>query len=115
MKLAIIAFIPLSMNSCSTSGASKEAPAKHPVSVSTPSAHRFQQSKSDMDLAFDQQTGQLCKTWDWYPATGAAKPLSSGMTPQRQHGEFAPLCVSVYRNFPSSVATDRSPSESAPD
>jgi hypothetical protein len=66
-------------------------------------AHRFVLTKLDGGVAFDTQTGQICKTWGWEP-TGkpAAVDPSSGMVPQRSFGEFAPTCLSLYQQYPSS-------------
>ncbi len=59
-------------------------------------------------VAFDTQTGQLCRTWDWQ-VTGKEPPLdpTTGGFPQRQLGEFSPTCLSVYQQYPTLSA--RSP------
>jgi hypothetical protein len=67
----------------------------------------------DMDVAFDTQTGQLCKTWEWVPtAKLTPQQETSGIHPERSPGEFAPSCVSLYKNFPSGTGTT---SEAIPD
>ena len=72
---------------------------------SKPPLHRFVLTKSlDEGVAFDTQTGQICRTWDWSPVGQAAKPdPNSGNVPQRKIGEFAPTCLSLYQRFPSGV------------
>lgn len=59
-----------------------------------PSAHRFVLAKipTDDGVAFDTQTGQLCRTWDWKPVGRHAEPDKTGTTPQLSIGEFAPAC-----------------------
>lgn len=61
-------------------------------------SHRFVQLTLRPDLAFDTQTGQLCKTWEWSP-TGSIDPKHPEA--QRTYGEFAPTCLSVYTGFMS--------------
>jgi hypothetical protein len=58
-------------------------------------------------VAFDTQTGQICRTWDWQPIGAPSKtdPVS-GNTPQRSFGEFAPTCLSLYKDFPSTSSTN---------
>lgn len=66
-----------------------------------------------MDIAFDTQTGQLCKTWQWEPtAKLTPQQESSGVHTQRVPGEFAPACVTLYKDFPSGTGTT---SENLPD
>ena len=72
--------------------------AKQPV-TSAPT-HRFVLSRTT-DLAFDTQTGQLCRTWDWKPLAPAQKPNSSGDTPERMTGEFTPTCLTLYSEYPT--------------
>jgi hypothetical protein len=74
---------------------------------------RFVLTKYDAGVAFDTQTGQLCKTWEWTPI-GKEPPVDkeSGGRAQRTLGEFAPTCVSLYKEFPSGTGTT---SENLPD
>jgi hypothetical protein len=61
---------------------------------------RFELVEHDANVAFDTQTGQLCKTWGWQP-TG--KPVKvdpdTGSAPRRSLGEFAPTCLSLYISY----------------
>jgi hypothetical protein len=71
---------------------------------------RFEIVSHDADVAFDTQTGQLCKTWDWQPIgkPGKVDP-ESGASPQRKLGEFAPTCLSLYISFHPSTFVYREP------
>jgi hypothetical protein len=70
-----------------------------PVQRAAP-AHRFVLATRDTDLAFDTQTGQLCRTWDWKPTLPPLKPEpASGLTPQRMPGELTPTCLSLYEQY----------------
>ncbi len=62
--------------------------------------HRFVITR-DIDLAFDTQTGQLCRTWDWSPVAPPAKANTEGATPQRVPGELTPTCLSLYEKYPT--------------
>jgi hypothetical protein len=73
---------------------------KRPSAPPTP-IHRFAVLQHDYGVAFDSQTGQVCRTWDWSVLGKSAKPDAEGALPQRQFGEFAPTCVSLYRDYPS--------------
>lgn len=73
-------------------------------SVQRPPLHRFVLTRYPIDagVAFDTQTGQICRTWEWQPGGKAATPdPDNGTTPQRQTGEFAPTCLSLYQKYPS--------------
>lgn len=75
--------------------------------------HRFVLTRLNPDVAFDTQTGQICRTWDWQPLGKAATPdATTGMTPQRQFGEFTPTCLSLYQTYPSATTPE---SETIPD
>jgi hypothetical protein len=67
---------------------------------------RFILTKFNADVAFDTQTGQICKTWEWEP-TGKLTPQqeASGVHPPRAFGEFSPTCISLYTQYPSGVGT----------
>lgn len=64
-------------------------------------AHRFVLTKFDGGVAFDTQTGQICKTWEWQPIGEPAKADANGNRAQRAFGEFAPTCLSLYQEYPS--------------
>lgn len=54
------------------------------------------------DVAFDTQTGQICRTWAWVPTEKERPPNpSTGLSPQIVWGQDAPTCVVLYRDFPS--------------
>jgi hypothetical protein len=75
--------------------------------------HRFVLTRYDSDVAFDTQTGQICRTWDWSPIGKVPKPdPDSGSSPQRKFGEFTPTCASLYQQYPSATSPE---SESLPD
>ena len=68
--------------------------------------HRFVLTRTDEGVAFDTQTGQLCRTWDWKPVAKPSKPdPESGAVPQRSFGEFAPTCLYLYEQYPSKANT----------
>jgi hypothetical protein len=68
-------------------------------------AHRFVLPKlGGDDVAFDTQTGQICKTWDWQPLGKPAQiDPQTGSSPQRKYGEFAPTCLSLYQLYPANA------------
>jgi len=67
---------------------------------------RFILTKYDADVAFDTQTGQLCKTWEWEPiAKLTPQQEASGVHPSRALGEFSPTCISLYKQYPSGTGT----------
>ena len=50
---------------------------------------RFILTKYNADVAFDTQTGQLCKTWEWEPtAKLTPQQEASGVHPARAMGEI---------------------------
>ena len=61
--------------------------------------HRFTITR-DSNVAFDTQTGQICRTWEWEPK-GKQQFSDDGSAIPRSFGEFAPTCLSVYQNYPS--------------
>lgn len=67
---------------------------------------RFILTKYDSGVAFDTQTGQLCRTWEWTPV-GKESPIDkeTGGRAQRLVGEFTPTCLSLYKDFPSGTGT----------
>jgi hypothetical protein len=76
--------------------------------------HRFEVVTHDPNLAFDTQTGQLCRTWDWQPTTPQAKPNSQGVAPQTTLGEFAPTCPSLYKQYPTTSVSKPGDRQSQP-
>jgi hypothetical protein len=104
MKLYSLAFLALllSFDGCDQlSPKPKPTPKENRVPV-----HRFVLTRASEDVAFDTQTGQLCRTWEWTPIGKASKPdPDSGNMPQRKFGEFAPSCLSLYEKYPSGVNT----------
>src|ERR1700746_357638 len=67
-----------------------------------PPTHRFVLAEHHADIAFDTVTGQLCRTWDWSLQGSHPKvDPSTGTTPQRAEGEFAPTCLYLYEKSPS--------------
>jgi hypothetical protein len=111
MRLTVgIAIIALTQSSCDFSPA-KTATLK-PVAQKPP-LHRFVLPRfpADDGVAFDTQTGQICKTWAWSPVGANPKPDPvTGNTAQRLIGEFAPTCLSLYEKYPSGPG-DGSPSD----
>ena len=66
--------------------------------------HRFVLTRTDEGVAFDTQTGQICRTWDWKLVTKPSKPdPETGTIPQRSFGELAPTCLYLYEQYPSRV------------
>ena len=104
MKAALLLAIILSVAGCDdiTSANSKKAEKPRSTKKSAP-IHRFVQESYNAGVAFDTQTGQICKTWDWKPMGPDAKPDANGNTPQRTLGEFSPMCSSLYALYPSQV------------
>lgn len=67
-------------------------------------AHRFMLTKFDGGVAFDTQTGQICRTWNWHLMGKPAQADATGTMPQRSLGEYAPTCISLYQDYPSGSA-----------
>jgi hypothetical protein len=74
---------------------------KSKVGQSQTPIRRFELTKNP-DVAFDTQTGQLCRTWAWKPSGPEPKPDEDGTFPQRSTGEFTPTCISLYEAYPTS-------------
>ena len=74
---------------------------KAPVATAArPPIHRFTPAPNDFNVAFDTQTGEICRTWNWQVASKPAKPDPiTGVTPPRQFGEDAPTCLSLYNSW----------------
>ena len=88
-----------------------DQPAKTNKSVKAPQVkenrvpvHRFALVRTDADVAFDTQTGQICRTWEW-KSIGKTKTSDEGGTIPRNFGELAPTCLSLYQQYPSGVST----------
>jgi hypothetical protein len=64
-----------------------------------PASRRFEILPHDADVAFDTQTGQLCRTWDWQVMGKPSKPDAAGNSPQRKLGELTPTCLSLYSTY----------------
>jgi hypothetical protein len=79
-------------------GSQKPVSTKHQSRIPTP-PHRFVLAQGHTDIAFDTQTGQLCRTWDWAPVAPEQKP-SNGLIPQRLPGELTPTCLSLFTEYP---------------
>lgn len=91
----------------------KIAPKTQVAMESRVPVHRFVLTRYEPGVAFDTQTGQLCRTWDWKLMGKPAKPDEQSVgVPQRSLGELTPTCVSLYREHPSGVNTQ---SEALPD
>ncbi len=94
-------------------GYEKSPAAKQPP-LSTPTRRFVQYSHND-DIAFDTQTGQLCRTWDWSPVAPEPKRTPEGMVPERPAGELTPTCLSLFKQYPTAgnagvgIAQDSSP------
>lgn len=71
--------------------------------------HRFVLTRISADVAFDTQTGQICRTWDWQPIQAAKPDPVTGTQPQTKLGQFAPTCLSLYNEFPSGTDDGLSP------
>jgi hypothetical protein len=72
--------------------AAKANPKEQPKAPKSP-IHRFVLTR-DGGVAFDTQTGRICRTWDWQLIAKQPKPDSEGNIPQRTFGELAPTCIS---------------------
>jgi|SRR5712664_323601 len=88
----------------------KKTPSTQVVKENRIPVHRFVQTRN-YDVAFDTQTGQVCRTWDWTPS-GKEKTSADGLPLPRAYGEFTPTCLSLYERYPSGVNT---PTEAIPD
>lgn len=50
-------------------------------------------------VAFDTQTGQICRTWDWKPLKDA-RPVE-GKMPSVAVGDYSATCLSFYTQYPN--------------
>ncbi len=72
-------------------------PAPRQQRVITHPTHRFVLAQPLKDAAFDTQTGQLCRTWDWH----LLAERKAGDTSERSVGEMSPTCLSLYGQYPT--------------
>jgi hypothetical protein len=104
--LLMAALTPLA--GCDNIANKATTPAKRQDRTSSPT-HRFVLSTRDVDLAFDTQTGEVCRTWDWKPIAPPEKPApDTGAIPERKRGEFTPTCLALYEKY----RTESEPSDS---
>ena len=84
-----------------------QAPAPAPIAKSPHRrmAHRFVLTKYTGDVAFDTQTGQICRTWDWVQ-TGPLARDAKGVRLQWSFGELAPTCIVLYNGYQSGTYTE---------
>lgn len=83
-------------------GTSQRSPEKRQTQGFTAPTRRFVLVEHNMNVAFDTQTGQLCRTWDWTPFNPPQKASpTTGVTPQQAAGQFSPTCLSLYQKFPT--------------
>jgi hypothetical protein len=103
MRLAFtLAFLALIQQSGCDFADKKNVPTK--AAVQHPPLHRFVLTRfpTDNGVAFDTETGEICRTWDWQPGGKALTPDPvTGTLPQRAVGEFAPTCLSLFEKYPS--------------
>jgi hypothetical protein len=115
MRLAIsVALIAVTQAACdrpTPTPSTKAAPAK--PTPPKPPLHRFVLTRfpTDNGVAFDTQTGQICKAWEWTPTGTAPEFDKNGQRPQRAVGEFAPTCLDLYVKYPSGPGDDSQPDE----
>jgi len=65
-------------------------------------SHRFVLSRV-INVGFDTQTGQLCRTWDWEPIRPAQMNPKTGETPEALPGDQTPTCFSLYQKYPTRI------------
>src|SRR5882762_253157 len=109
MKLYLLLCIPLLMVvvGCDELNPSSKKPGSKAQATkeSRVPVHRFVLTRYDAGAAFDTQTGQLCRTWDWTVVGKPTRSDESGIVPQRSVGELTPTCLSLYARYPSGVNT----------
>jgi hypothetical protein len=97
MKLFMPLAVLLALQSCDQTTAPKKEPTKAAFTP-RPGLHRFILTRIGIDVALDTQTGQLCRTWDWPPT---AEPPKDKPFAEVKPGEYAPLCLTLYQQYPS--------------
>lgn len=100
MRIAFLAVIALLavQSECNQAPSKPQAP---PPQRTIAPIRRFVLARPQTDVAFDTQTGQLCRTWEWSPALTNEKQPWVEMKP----GQFTPLCVELYKKYPTTGAT----------
>lgn len=97
MRLVAVSILALVLFGCDAINPPKKATEKKAAHTPT---HRFSViSRFGGDVAFDTQTGQLCRTWNW--TLPNIKPDSTGRVDQIKLGQLAPTCLSLYQMYPS--------------
>ena len=108
MRLAVPLLLFSMLQSCDVGTDEKKAAPKveSKPQPPRPGLHRFVITR-DLDIAFDTQTGQMCRTWDWEPIAKLPPPDPvTGVRPQRKFGELTPTCLSLYQAYPSGVGVE---------
>jgi hypothetical protein len=104
--VATAALVLLQQSGCDTTSPKPASVNKTAAKVAKPRRpiHRFVLTKypENSGVAFDTQTGQICRTWDWQPVGREAVTDENGRLTQRSIGEFAPTCDTLYQKFSSS-------------
>ena len=95
--IALLSFVMV-VSSCGLSRETKQAGRS---AIERP-IRRFEITRN-LDVAFDTQTGQLCRTWEWEPSSPKPKSSDDGTFPQRAVGEFTPTCLSLYEKYPTNA------------
>lgn len=97
----IVPISVLALAGCDQFKQPQKAETKAPVATAPrPPIHRFTPLSTDYNVAFDTQTGQICRTWDWQVLGKPSKPDPvTGVAPPRQFGEEAPTCLSLYNTW----------------
>lgn len=104
MKILLALLYLLCLTGCDQLSANPQpVPKKTRAAKRSVPVHRFVQESFDPAVAFDTQTGQICRTWAWQPAAPVAKYEPDGTHAQRSLGEFAPTCASIYLSSPSQI------------
>jgi hypothetical protein len=97
LSLAVIAF--LQQSGCDQFQTKTVAP--KPSGQKTP-LHRFVLTRDRGDVAFDTQTGQICRTWPWVATSKPSLPdKDTGQVPETKWGESVPICEEIYHRYPS--------------
>jgi hypothetical protein len=105
---APIAVLLLAQQGCDTNASDKKkVVSAEKAKPPRPGLHRFVLTRLGVDIAFDTQTGQLCRTWEWQLGGAPSKPDPvTGTSPERRAGEYSPTCLSLYQQYPSGGGPD---------
>ena len=102
MKLALLPLVAFLLTDTYETPSSKPQPPRPISKIHRTPVHRFTLLRNDPGVAFDTQTGQVCRTWGWVPGgKPATADPESGNTPQRTFGEFSPTCLELYKQYES--------------